>query len=91
MKQEIIDKLNECETMGEVDKILAMLEYGTDYEQIDEKIDDGCDEDEEDEYVMKTSYRFFVDGEDKPTELDFYWGNVTAKIGWIKLPMSYLI
>lgn len=84
MKQEIIDKIYECNTMGEVDKILETLEYGEDYEQIDEKIDDGCDEDEEDEYVMKTSYRFFVDGEDEPTELDFYWGNVTAKIGWIK-------
>jgi hypothetical protein len=84
MKQETLDKIQECNTMGEVDKILATLEYGTDYEQIDEKIDDGCDEDEEDEYVMKTSYRFFVDGENEPTELDFYWGNVTAKIGWIR-------
>ena len=82
MKQEIIDKLYECNTMGEVDKILGTLEYDKDYEQIDEKIDDGCDEDEEDEYVMKTSYRFFVDGEDEPTELDFYWGNVTTEIGW---------
>ena len=54
MKQEIIDKLYECETMGEVDKILETLEYGTDYQQVDEKIDDGCDGDEEDEYVMKT-------------------------------------
>ena len=84
MKQEIIDKLYGCSTMGEVDKILGTLEYGTDYQQIDEKIDDACDEDEEDEYVMKTSYRFFVDGEDEPTELDFYWGDVTAEIGWIK-------
>lgn len=84
MKQETLDKIQECNTMGEVDKILATLEYGTDYEQIDEKIDDGCDEDEEDEYVMKTSYRFFVDGENEPTELDFYWGNATAKIGWIR-------
>jgi hypothetical protein len=22
--------------------------------------------------------------EDEPTELDFYWGNVTAKIGYIR-------
>lgn len=84
MKQEIIDKLYECDTMGEVDKILGTLEYGKDYQQVDEKIDDGCDGDEEDEYVMKTCYRFFVDGEDEPTELDFYWGNVTCKIGWIR-------
>lgn len=84
MKQEIIDKLYGCSTMGEVDKILWTLEYGTDYQQIDEKIDDCFDEDEENEYVMKTSYRFFVDGEDEPTELDFYWGDVTAEIGWIK-------
>lgn len=91
MKQEIIGKIQECETMGEVDKILETLEYGTDYQQIDENIDDGCGEDEEDEYVMHTSYYFFVDGEDEPTEVDFYWGNVTYKIGWIRLPMSYLI
>lgn len=91
MKQETLDKIQECSTMGEVDKILATLEYGTDYQQVDEKIDDGCDEDGEDEYVMKTCYRFFIDGEDEPTELDFYWGNVTAKIGWIRLPNSYLI
>lgn len=84
MKQETLDKIQECNTMGEVDKILATLEYGTDYQQVDEKIDDGCDEDEEDEYVMKTCYRFFMDGEDEPTELDFYWGNVTSIIGLIK-------
>ena len=40
MKQETFDKIQECETMGEVDKILATLEYGTDYQQVDEKIDE---------------------------------------------------
>jgi len=84
MKKETLDKIWNCSTMGELDKILGTLEEEKDYHFIDENIDDGCGEDEEDEYVMHTSYYFFVDGEDEEYEVDFYWGNVTGEIGWIK-------
>lgn len=37
MKQETLDKIQECNTIGNVDKILKTLEYCKDYQQIDEK------------------------------------------------------
>lgn len=82
MKQELFDKLVDCEQMGDVTEIIDTLTSGEDYRFHDSKIDDGCDDDEADEYVMKDSYSFCVD--DEWIDVDFYYGNNTFKIGWIK-------
>lgn len=61
MTQETLKQIQSCRTMDEVDNILSTLKYGTDYEEIDSKIYDGCLEDEVDEYVIKDCYRFFLE------------------------------
>ena len=78
MKKETFEQLKSCNTMDAVQKILDILTYDTDYNFVDEKIDDGCDYGE-DEYVMMTSYNFFV--EDETYYVRFYYGNNTLEIG----------
>jgi len=85
MTKETFNKIQSCSTMVEVDTILSTLKYGADYEEIDSKIDDGCLEDEVDEYVIKHSYRFFLEEENNATYVDFYYGNITFEIGHIDI------
>lgn len=85
MTQETFNQIQSCSTMAEVDNILSTLKYGADYEEIDSKIDDGCNEDEVDEYVIKHSYRFFLEEENDATYVDFYYGNITFEIGYINI------
>lgn len=46
---------------------------------IDEKIDDGCDDDEDDNYVMMRSYDFTYKGVDFYIRL--YYGDCTGLVG----------
>ena len=79
MKQETFDKLLNCENMSNVEEILDTQVSGEDYDFVDEKIDDGCDDDEDDEYVMMRSYNFFVEG--TTHYVRFYYGDNTWEIG----------
>lgn len=85
MTQETLEQIQSCVTMAEVDTILSTLIYGADYEEIDQKISDGCLEDEVDEYVIKHCYRFFLEEENDATYVDFYYGNITFEIGHIDI------
>jgi hypothetical protein len=80
MKRETFEQLKSCQNMNEVQGILDTLTYGGDYRFVDEKIDDGCDNGE-DEYVMMRSYDFFVDGEPEEYYVKFYYGDNTLEIG----------
>lgn len=81
MKKETYDKiLNGCNNMCEVEEILDRLQYGADFEFVDEKIDDACDGDSEDEYVMMRSYTFYLEN-GKQFYVRFYYGNNTCEIG----------
>jgi hypothetical protein len=84
MKKETYDQLVKCETMDEVETILDTQQegFGKDYRFVDEKIDDGSD-DEEDPYVMMRSYDFYVEGEEDERHTRFYYGNNTRKIGCV--------
>lgn len=81
MKKETYNKiLTGCNNMCEVEEILDRLQYGVDFEFVDEKIDDACDDDSEDEYVMMRSYNFYLE-DGKQFYVRFYYGNNTCEIG----------
>lgn len=73
-KFEIEDKLVECDYLDEAEDCLKTL--GELY-FCDEKIDDGCDEGE-DEYVMMRSYDLDTEGQKFYVRL--YYGNYTTEL-----------
>ena len=83
MKQETYNQIVECKTIDEVEVILDTLKDGEDYKFVEEKIDDGCSEDDEDDYVMMRSYDFYLEGDPEGYHVRFYYGNETGEIGYI--------
>lgn len=81
----LVEKFYGCDTFDEVEKLLGDLKEGDDYKFVDEKIDDGIDdEDCEDEYIIKSCYYFYVEGEDEEYSIDFCYGNNTRIMGDIE-------
>ncbi|MCQ2232477.1 MAG: hypothetical protein MJZ30_11580 [Paludibacteraceae bacterium] len=78
--QEIIDNFE----MYDEHEIKSILEqHGASIRFCDSGIDDGCDEDEEDSYVMYSSCDI-TDCNRKTRSFKFYYGDVTSVIGWIR-------
>lgn len=75
-EQEIYDALVD-KNINDVEEILKG--FGDEVEFIDEKIDDGCDEGEEDDYVLMRSYQV-----DK-MYVRIYFGDNTRLIGNVEL------
>lgn len=81
MKKETYNKiLTECKKISDVEEILDDLQYGVDFEFVDDKIDNACDDDSEDEYVRMRSYTFYLEN-GKQFYVRFYYGNNTGEIG----------
>lgn len=75
--ENLSDALNECEYIDDIaDEIFELL--GSEPSMVDECIDDGCDDDE-DEYVMK---RVLEAG---GCTIRVYYGNNTGKVGYVNV------
>lgn len=73
--ENLSDALNECEYIDDIaDEIFCIL--GSEPRMVDECIDDGCDDDE-DEYVMMRVL------EARGCTIRVYYGNNTGKVGWV--------
>lgn len=83
---ELYDLINDMENtsmdMDEIEKKLA--EVGCKVKWGDSGIDDGCDDDDEDEYVMYQSCDI-TDINNESTWVKFYYGNNTYKITYIEI------
>jgi len=79
---ELDEALTEYEMKERLEEVL-----GNDYvvKQQDSWIDDGCEEDEEDEYVMGVLFSIQDTKTNDSVDVRIYYGDVTGKIGWVKI------
>jgi len=85
ISNEILERVIDRITVGQdIDEAVENLEMVCDSVKfVDEKIDDGCDESEEDSYVMMQSYDISKDNYNYYLRL--YYGDVTREIGSIEI------
>ena len=79
---ELVDSVIEgiVEVYEDIDEIVEVLKvWFDDVRFVDEKIDDGCDESEEDDYVMLRSYDITKNG--KRYYLRLFYGDNTMLVG----------
>lgn len=65
---------------SEVDELVESL--GGKITNYDSKISDGCDDDDDDEYVMCDCLDIEKDGEKKTVRI--YYGDITREVGWVQ-------
>ena len=76
---DVEDKLTMCDTLEEAED--ALEKFGT-IKFVDEKIDDGLDDDCEDEYLMLRCYNLYpTDTSLKSCYVKLYYGNNTMELG----------
>ena len=85
ISNEILERVIDLITVGQdIDEAVENIEYLCDrVEFADEKIDDGCDESEEDNYVMMQSYN--VSKDNYHYYLRLYYGDVTREVGSVEI------